>query len=681
MKKFYLLTKTLLVAALLMVGANAWAVVTPVSQDYSSGVADWTSGNTGRYTVSVDGYLTVNAVGNGSNGATITGSTVSGKAASGDDFESSDDFTMIFDLQLTGANNGGNGHVSSFHIYDAANNASTSILSLNQTAASSTEWKINDASDKTVNLAKSTWYTFQLSKKGALLYLTVTPTAGGDAVFAQQAIAVKSSKGGLGNMVFMTDRYWAYLAIDNVVLRDWQSGDTPAGVSTTYTIQYRNESDVQIADDVVGNGMVDDVVSASAAQTVSKMYNEQKYIYKSGNNPITLVENAASNVITLVYRAAETYTYKVTSSLGTEIANSSNFEGEKVYVPYPRYELSAGSLYEAGRSDEWYRKNYTLTANVDETITYDDSSISNVVFYEEAENITGATATSAGNNMAVRSSNAQCGYTSSDLTLINLPAGNYKISGVMYSNSSGGLTLHFQLGDETYDPNVTGSSNWGEFSKIFTLASAADVKWLTSGDSKSALDYVYIQKLPDNVSATITSAGYATYCSPYALDFSEVSGLKAYIITGTESGNTLALSAVKEVPANTGVLLEGEVGNYDIPVVASSSTDVSANKLVGVTAKKEIAAEAGYVLMDEDAGVGFYKNNKAFTVGANTAYLPANFAGGAAREAYFFDGATDVEAVEAASEAVAKEGKFIVDGKLRIFSKGKMFNANGQLVK
>ena len=46
--------RVLLVAAGLCVGANAWGNVTPVSQDYSdSEVAlDWTSGNTGRYTVS-----------------------------------------------------------------------------------------------------------------------------------------------------------------------------------------------------------------------------------------------------------------------------------------------------------------------------------------------------------------------------------------------------------------------------------------------------------------------------------------------------------------------------------------------------------------------------------------------------------------------------------------------------
>ena len=30
---------------------------------------------------------------------------------------------------------------------------------------------------------------------------------------------------------------------------------------------------------------------------------------------------------------------------------------------------------------------------------------------------------------------------------------------------------------------------------------------------------------------------------------------------------------------------------------------------------------------DATYGLGFYKNSNAFTVGANTAYLPANFAG------------------------------------------------------
>ena len=44
----------------------------------------------------------------------------------------------------------------------------------------------------------------------------------------------------------------------------------------------------------------------------------------------------------------------------------------------------------------------------------------------------------------------------------------------------------------------------------------------------------------------------------------------------------LKLIQVQSVPANTGVLLEGNEGTYEIPVVASSETDVTAKELVGV---------------------------------------------------------------------------------------------------
>jgi hypothetical protein len=38
---------------------------------------------------------------------------------------------------------------------------------------------------------------------------------------------------------------------------------------------------------------------------------------------------------------------------------------------------------------------------------------------------------------------------------------------------------------------------------------------------------------------------------------------------------------------------------------------------------------------------------------------------------------TGINEAEAATEAVQKEGKFVVDGKLVIFKKGMKFNANG----
>ena len=180
-----------------------------------------------------------------------------------------------------------------------------------------------------------------------------------------------------------------------------------------------------------------------------------------------------------------------------------------------------------------------------------------------------------------------------------------------------------------------------------------------------------------SVSKTITSAGWATYCSPYALDFSSsIANLtKAYIVTGA-TGSTLNLEEITgTIPANTGILIEAPEGTVTIPVVASADA-VSGNKLVGVTSDTEIAANDGYVLM-ADPSLGFYKNANAFTVGANTAYLPANFAG-SARSAFFFGGnITGVENVEAA-KVKALPVKRIVNGKLVIENEGDIFNAFGQ---
>ncbi len=599
-----------LLTLLATVCSGAWAT-TYVSQDYSDGVADWTSGITDRYTVAVDGYLTVNAVGNGNNGTTITGTTVNGKLAAGTDFASSTDFTMTFDLQL----NGGNNQASTFFIYDAANAEGTALLKLAQTTKGSNDWIINDNSGQTVTLTKSTWYSFVLSKKGSLLYLTVTPTAGGDAAFAQASITVLSTKGGTGNMIFNTKRYYSFMAIDNVVLRDWESGDTPTGTATTYTITYKNESDETIAESVEGNGLVGDAVTATAAQMADITHSEQKYIYKSGNEEITLVADAASNVINLVYREANSYTYKLTSSLGTVFANSSGAENDVVYVPFAQYELSGTTLYStsADGTDGNYRNKYTLTENIDETKTY-TANTNNVVYFSEGEKISGATASSSG-NANIRCSMGEGGYFSSETDIVTLPAGTYTIYTQVWGGS--GTAFTFTAGDETIHTNTTtGSLNPANSS--FTLTESTTIKISAVGGASKVLDWVYIVKTGEV--ATIGSHGYATFSSTYALDFSGVSGMKAYKVTGV-ADNEATLDAVTTAPANTGLILIGTAGSYNIPIVASADA-IDDNKLVAVSADDTPVGTNNYVLVwDKTAStVKFVKAGEA-TLNAGQAYL------------------------------------------------------------
>ena len=125
------------------------------------------------------------------------------------------------------------------------------------------------------------------------------------------------------------------------------------------------------------------------------------------------------------------------------------------------------------------------------------------------------------------------------------------------------------------------------------------------------------------VSKHISDAGYATYCSPYALDFSST-GLTAYIakVNGTE----VTFQEVTEVPAYTGVLLKGAENDYEIPIIASSAADVADNAFFGVTRETPDVAAGIFVLLNGNKGFGFYKTTNTFTMGANTAYLPASAA-------------------------------------------------------
>ncbi len=184
------------------------------------------------------------------------------------------------------------------------------------------------------------------------------------------------------------------------------------------------------------------------------------------------------------------------------------------------------------------------------------------------------------------------------------------------------------------------------------------------------------------VSKTITAAGYATYCSENALDFTGT-GLTAYIAKKDEqNASKIIFVSVTKVPANTGLLLKGDAGNHTINTTTSNELDdVTNNVLKGVT--KAESKEAGiFVLMNGSKGVGFYMTTKTFTVGANTAYIPSlnELAGGGGEVRFIgfnFDGETtgvdgiatvqqnngEVYNLQGQRVSAAKKGLYIINGK------------------
>ncbi|MBR3658020.1 MAG: hypothetical protein IKN58_12700, partial [Prevotella sp.] len=117
------------------------------------------------------------------------------------------------------------------------------------------------------------------------------------------------------------------------------------------------------------------------------------------------------------------------------------------------------------------------------------------------------------------------------------------------------------------------------------------------------------------------------------LDFSslDAQGVKAYTATGYDyTSGTIWLTRVKQVPAETGILIMAPQGEYPVPTasVASVYANMFKGTLTGTTIQthETIAGEdyINYYLSSGDAGVGFYKVTKeeGVTIGANRCYLP-----------------------------------------------------------
>ncbi len=150
---------------------------------------------------------------------------------------------------------------------------------------------------------------------------------------------------------------------------------------------------------------------------------------------------------------------------------------------------------------------------------------------------------------------------------------------------------------------------------------------------------------------TISSAGWATFCSSSALDYSDVDGLTAHTATfDTSEGKVTLHELSAAVPANTGVVLEGSEGTYRVPVVSSASAP-SNNDLLGTTADLETTSSYYFYALGQDesgTSVGFKLVETGTTIPANKAYY--KYASSSAARSFLYmetgDEATAIDGIE-----------------------------------
>lgn len=373
------------------------------------------------------------------------------------------------------------------------------------------------------------------------------------------------------------------------------------------------------------------------------------------NNTWGVYTNSYENItVSKARKAVESFV--VNYKLGDDIIATENvgtaglYSGDSYTVPFRMYVEKDGALYKttANSSGSYYRDVITLTKNtvVNKSLTAVNLNGGTLELLEDLDD-------SDGDNASVRASYGLCYNNKAYTSAVTLAPGVYTF---IFKALNKGRGSSVKVGETTVcgiGDIVSDKGSWTDKTITGVEIKTAGKVTLAKGGSNTIDCYdiiIAIRTGDATVTKTITAAGWATYCSPYALNLADASATleEAYIVTGGNDG-VLTLTSVKDgtVPANTGLLLEGAAGDVVIPIAGSSTTNVDANKLVGVTAATELAAEDGYVLMSSPS-LGFYQNANAFTVGANTAYIPvANLPVPAgARSFYSFGDATAIKAID-----------------------------------
>jgi len=338
--------------------------------------------------------------------------------------------------------------------------------------------------------------------------------------------------------------------------------------------------------------------------------------------------SGADKEVTFTMTPKTVYNYTVKAVDGSDndlgtVASGSGYANEEVTYYYPEFVLSGTTLYTKngnGSNPYWGASGTLDSDNKEFTVTYGNGTIENVVFYKEAEEIDGFTAKTT-NNAPIRCSAGTGGISTDPVALTTLPAGKYTIFGQVWGTT--GLTATVKAGDVTVWEQASTGSLVSSTSAEFNLIESTDLTVVTTGGNDNhMLDLIYIVRTGDattSIPVDIKADG-STFSSAYPIDCDKLpAGVKAYKVTKMTASEVTASEVTGQVAANTGLILKADVAkSYDIPVVASGAA-VDGNLLKAAVAATEVAADETYGLKDGK----FHKLN-AGTIPAGKAYLLAS---------------------------------------------------------
>lgn len=675
MKTKQLLTKMLLVAVGMLAGSNAaWGdagdVTTNVNLTFA-GSAPFAANNGCDYTKGTGETLksaTAWSWNDGGNPKSLGMAISDGRLQmsngnlsvifDGDAAGSKDIVAIDFDLAYTYLYNSNNNREIKFQVYAGSTAVVTESYNFNKNTISSTTMGLT--TDYIYSAAQETDWAKKVHFKLTFNYYTkkitmttacssATEKTGNFNIDMPDGMgALTSFYIGIGSSAASSGRYALF---DDLVVTTTE-GDYSTAKTITYAYQDQVGNDITAV--VTANGGL-----TSATPDVSTTYTPEypasftdaewayDYTYVSGGDAFTVTGDAT---ITLVYNKTDHPTTNVTVNYkngGTTIksdAIAADYPtGKAIEYNLRKYVLDdeADVLYQTA-SAMGTKRNLAAAATIDEALT--TTGIENVVFFAEGEEID----TKSGTGSSSIASRQSMGRFNSDSKITSLAAGKYHFYAMTHcgngtdGNVNGIMTV--KAGENTIgSKNIMARTNNQVLEFDFIIAETSDILVNYAGGNSSGVDYIYIKYLGDAIySATVSSAGWATLYTPYALDFSDVDGLTAY--TAACDGSTVTLTEVTNVPANTGVVLKGAENTYSIPVIASSSTEKGDLKGSATEATACPATSGTYYILTMNGANAEFNPATSGEIAAGKAYLHV---GGSSRSlSIVFNDATGISSMQ-----------------------------------
>jgi hypothetical protein len=162
---------------------------------------------------------------------------------------------------------------------------------------------------------------------------------------------------------------------------------------------------------------------------------------------------------------------------------------------------------------------------------------------------------------------------------------------------------------------------------ITVTGSDPKITFSTDANKRAYIDDIIITEPKNTIDIKLSSTGYASYCSPFALDLTPTEDYEAWAVTAT-SGDAVTFTKIPgKVPANTPFILynSSKAGeSVSVPVIDDDDAGiatVAGNMLRGTISPTYVSTVNGDYTNFGLSGGNFLKINNG-VVKANKAYLP-----------------------------------------------------------